>query len=154
MSDFRNFETLLSDGIWRKVSSEHFRDQMCESSCPIFHLENSLSQRPDIGDVKTVTRLHFFLILTADSNSATPKTPESKFSTYGKMHTLRLRYSLDCREGLAHKNKFVCLYACKYFAADFCKLGVIYRVFTNRLLGFRGRGIRIRCQIFEISKHY
>ena len=73
-----------------------------------------MSQRPNVGDTGVVRKLHYFLNLTADSSSPTPKTPESKFSTQGKIHTLRLDYSLDCREGLTHKNKFVCLYACKY----------------------------------------
>ena len=60
----------------------------------------------------TISTLHYFLNLIADSNSATPKTPESKFSSHGKIHTLRTDYSLDCREGLTHKNKFVCMLVC------------------------------------------
>ena len=109
MSDFRNSETLLSDGIWWKASVERFWDEMCESCCPIYNGQNSISQRRNVRDARTVRRLHFFLNLIADSNSPTPKTPRSKFSTHGKIHTLRTDYSLDCREGLTHKNKFVCL---------------------------------------------
>ena len=154
VSDLQNSGTLLSNGIWWKMSSERFRDDICESWCLIFRSENSISQRRDVVDVETVRRLHVFLILIADLNSPTPKTPESTFSTQKKIHTWPRHYSLDCREGLAHKNEFVCIlvYLQIYGGLIFCKMDVILGVFTNSLLGFRGRGIRIRCQIFEIQK--
>ena len=71
-----------------------------------------MSHRQNVGDVGTLRILDYFLNLIADSDSPTPKTPRWKFSTHGRIHTLRTDYSLDCREGLAHKNKFVCILVC------------------------------------------
>ena len=70
-----------------------------------------MSDPRDIGDVGTVSIVHYFFNLTADSNSPTRKTTRSKFSTHGSVHALRTYYSLDCREGHM-KEKFVCLLVC------------------------------------------
>ena len=157
MSDFQNSETLLSDGIPWKASFERFRDEICESWRLVSKSQNSMSHRQNVGNVGTLRILDYFLNLIADSDSPTPKTPESTFPTQKKIHTWRTDYSLDCREGLAHKNKFVCLLACMLansWWVDLWLMNVIFGVFMNSLLGFRGRGIRIRCQICKIPKHY
>ena len=155
-SDLQNSQTLLSNGIWWKVSLEDFRDDMCENFCPIFHRKNSISQRRDAGDVETVRRLHFFLNLIADSNSPTQKTPESTFSTQKKIHTSRTDYSLYWKRGsYAEHSKLVRLSVCLsvrptvrstlpyesflYYSSWLCR--------NNSPLGFRRWRIRIWSQI-------
>ena len=107
-SDLQNSETLLSNGIWWNMSLERFRDDMCESLVCDFPLWKFYYAAARCRGVETVRRLHFFFNLIADSNSRTPKTPESMFSTQKKIHTWRTDYSLYWKRGsYAEQSKLV-----------------------------------------------